>query len=127
MFRIGEGDLGCFRIYHQCPTSELSNKPPPDHGGFTGPREICHSYLEGIASGFGVPVTFVTDLSSLIALLTNATVALLIQCQDSTPLCMRTSLAQELRNLGTFEPSLGDKGWKKDSTNISVLAKEQGH
>ena len=83
-----------------------------------------------------------TDLSSLIDLLTNATVALLIQwfCSgigqkstvkvqhliEESP-CMRTSLVQELGKLDTFELSLEDKDWKKDSINISMLAQEQGH
>ena len=144
MFRTEEDDFGRFRIYHQRPTSELSNTPLPDHNDFPESGETCHGHPENIASGLRIPVTFVAGLSSLIDLFMNATVALLIQwfCsgtgQKSTADVQRlidevilhedfraedlqgVKLAQELKKLDTFESSLENQGWKKGSVKISV-------
>ena len=144
MFKTGEDEFGRFRIYHQRPTSELSNTPPPDHNDFAESGESYPGHPENVASGLRIPATFVAGLSSLIDLFMNATVALLIQwfCsgtgQKSTAdvQCLidevilhddfkaedlqGVKLAQELKKLDTFESSLEGQGWKKGSVKISV-------
>jgi len=149
MLTTGEGEFGCFRIYHQCPASELLNTPPPDHNGFAESGEIYYNHLENVASKFQISVTFVTDPSSLIDLLINATVSspysvvllrnwpkvhgqglapdkeVTLHENFNTKDLQRVRLAQELRKLEAFELSLEDNGWKKDTINISVLVQEQ--
>jgi len=144
MFETGEDEFGRFRIYHQLPTSELSNTPLPDHNEFAESGETYPGHPGDIASGLKIPTTFTAGLSSLIDLFMNATVALLIQwfCsgtgQKSTAdvQCLidevilhedfkaedlqGVKLTQELKKLDTFESSLKDQGWKKGSVKISV-------
>jgi len=143
-FRTEEDEFGCFRIYHQQPVSELSSMPPPDHNDFAESGEAYQPPQENLASGLQMPVTLIADLSSLIGLFMNATLALLVQwfCsgtgQKSTAdvQCLiddvilhedfkaedlqGVNLAQELKKLDTFESSLEGQGWRKGKVKISV-------
>lgn len=78
MFRTEEDKFGCFRIYYQCPTSELSNTPLPDHNDFAESGETHQACPENIASGLWMPNMLIDGLSSLIGLFTNVTVALFL-------------------------------------------------
>lgn len=143
-FRTQEDEFGRFRIYHQHPTLELSNTPPPDHNDFAGSGEIPETHPEDLASGLRMPVAFIAGLSGLMDLFVNTTVALLIQWfysgtgQKSTADVQHliddvilhedfkakdlqgVKLATELKKLDTFESSLEGQGWNHCNVKISV-------
>ena len=143
-FRTAEDEFGRFRIYRRQPNSELSNTPLPDHNDFAGSGETHQAQPEHLASGLRMPVTSIANLSSLIGVFLNATVALLIRWfysgtgQKSIADVQRlidevithedfkaeelqgVKLATELKKLDTFESSLEGQGWKKASVKIAV-------
>ena len=144
MFRTEEDEFGRFRIYYQCPTSELSNTPLPDHNDFAESGETHQACPENIASGLRMPNVLIDGLSSLIGLFMNVTVVFFIQwfCsgtgQKSTANAQHLiddvilhedfeannlqgiNLARELKKIDTFKSSLEDQGWKRGSVKISM-------
>ena len=49
-FRTQEAEFRHFRIYHQHPTLELSNTPPPGYNDFAGSGVIPEAHQEDLAS-----------------------------------------------------------------------------
>jgi len=133
-------EFGQYRIYQKHPDHEPGNVPQPDHNTFA--TEVHQGNTQDLASGLHMPS--LSELSGLVWLFINSTIALLVQwfysgsstksLADVQHLIddvilhedfqaedlQGVNFATEVRKLDKFESSLDGKGWKESSVKIKV-------
>ena len=142
MIQTEEDEFGRYRVYQKRPDHEPGNLPQPEHNGFAA--ETHQGNAEDFASGLRMPIPSLSELSGLVGLFLNTTIALLVQwfySGSSTKSladvqCLidevilhddfeakdlqGVNFAREVKKLDSFESSLEGKGWGESSVRIKV-------
>jgi len=139
MTQTTPNEFCCYRIYTQPPKKEISNDPQPDYNDFPDSTDVYQGNEEELASGLRMPSLGLPDLTDLLGIFLNTTVALLVNQfysrtllksltdvqslvndiilhKDFNPDDLRgVKINTEIKKLDVFESSREGIGWKEDT------------
>ena len=137
-------EFGRYRVYTRLPQKEILNDPQPDHNDFPDSMDVHQESDDNVASGLRMPSVGLSDLTGLLGVFLNTTVALLVNWfysgtslksladiqslidtvilhEDFNPEDLQgVNINKEIKKLDAFESSREGMGWKEGSVKIRV-------